>query len=104
MFRRERQRLQERYENWQKMRELALKNAGDKAPPEVQQEYPLPPPDDEDLGDVSLDLTGPLEPELLLDETGIERVPTADPGMGGDEPVSPLGQNAHARRRGVLSG
>jgi len=102
---RERQRLQERYENWQKMRELALKNAGDKVPPEVQQEYPLPPPDDEeDLGDVSLDLTGPLEPELLLDETGIERVPTADPGIGGDEPIPPLGQNAHARRRGVLSG
>jgi serine/threonine-protein phosphatase 2A regulatory subunit B' len=101
---RERQKLVERYESWQKMREAALKNAGESAPEDVKAEYPpLPPIDDEDLGDVSIDLSAAMDPETALDESGIERVPMADPGIG-DEPGSPLGQGAHVRRRSVLPG
>ncbi|KAF8522227.1 protein phosphatase 2A regulatory B subunit [Hysterangium stoloniferum] len=96
----ERQKLVERYENWQKMREAALKNAGETAPEDVKTEYPPPPPiDDEDLGDVSIDLSAAMDPESALDESGIERVPMADPGIG-EEPGSPLG--THVRRRSVL--
>lgn len=109
---RERQRLLDRYEGWQKMREVALKNAGDGAPVEVKAEYPPPPPvEEEDLGDVSIDLSAAMEAEVAqaLDESGIERVPMADPGIGGvpmaDEPGSPGGaQGAHVRRRSVLPG
>jgi len=100
---RERQRLQERYQNWQKMRELALQHCGERVPSDLTAEYPPPPPDDdEDPADVSLDLTGPLEPEGILDESGIERIPTADPGVMDDGPASP--QGAHVRRRSALPG
>jgi len=94
--------LQERYHNWQKMRELALQHCGDEVPSDLKAEYPPPPPDDdEDPIDVSLDLTGPLETEGMLDESGIERIPMADPGVM-DEPGSP--QGAHVRRRSALPG
>jgi serine/threonine-protein phosphatase 2A regulatory subunit B' len=94
------------------MREIALKNAGDEARAEVKAEYPPPPPlEEEDLGDVSIDLSAAMEAEVAqaLDESGIERVPMADPGIGGvpmaDEPGSPgAGQGAHVRRRSVLPG
>ncbi|GJJ12086.1 hypothetical protein Clacol_006327 [Clathrus columnatus] len=99
---RERQRLIQRYEGWQKLREAALKNAGDAAPPEIRTEYPPPPPaDDEDIGDLSIDLSEVIDPRDALDESGIERTPMADPGIG-DEPGSPLGSGAHIRRRSVL--
>ena len=61
-------------------------------------------------GDVSIDLSAAMEAEVAqaLDESGIERVPMADPGIGGvpvaDEPGSPVGQGAHVRRRSVLPG
>lgn len=90
------------------MREVALKNAGEKAPMEVTAEYPPPPPmDDEDIGDVSIDLSAAMEVEAqALDQSGVERVPMADPGIGGvpmaDEAGSPVG--AHVRRRSVLPG
>ncbi|KIJ44012.1 hypothetical protein M422DRAFT_60177 [Sphaerobolus stellatus SS14] len=99
---REHQRLQERYHNWQKMREMALAHAGEKVPPELHAEYPAPPPeDDEDPADVSLDLTGPIDAEALLDESGMEHVPMADLGIG-EAPASP--QGAHVRRRSALPG
>jgi serine/threonine-protein phosphatase 2A regulatory subunit B' len=112
IFRRERQRLIERYEGWQKMREVALKNAGDSAPEELTTEYPPPPPEDEeDLGDMSIDLSAAAmdaEVAQALDESGIERVPMADPVGGGvpmsDEPGSPIGQSPHVRRKSVLPG
>lgn len=93
------------------MRKIALKNAGNVAPAEVTAEYPPPPPlEEEDLGDVSIDLSAAMEAEVAqaLDESGIERVPMADPGIGGvpmaDEPGSPGGPGAHVRRRSVLPG
>ncbi|KAF8580900.1 protein phosphatase 2A regulatory B subunit, partial [Ramaria rubella] len=105
----ERQRLVERYEGWQRMREVALKNAGDTAPAGVIAEYPPPPPaEEEDIGDVSIDLSAAMDAEAAqgLDESGIERVPMADPGIGGvpvgDEPGSPMGPGSHVRRRSVL--
>lgn len=109
---RERQRLVERYDGWQKMRETALKNAGDNAPEEVASEYPPPPPEDEeDLGDVSIDhlSAAAMDAEVAqaLDESGMERVPMADPGIGvhiSDEPSSPIGQSPHVRRKSVLPG
>lgn len=108
---RERQRLVERYEGWQKMREIALKNAGDTAPEELSAEYPPPPPEeDEDLGDLSIDLSAAAmdaEVAQALDDSGIERVPVADP-IGNmpmpDEPGSPIGQSPHVRRKSVLPG
>lgn len=87
------------------MRETALKNAGDSVLPEVNGEYPPPPPpiDEDDFGELSIDLSEAIDPRDALDESGIERTPMADPGIV-DEPGSPLGLGAHIRRRSMLPG
>ena len=79
----------ERYEQWQKVREKAIQNAGGKLPPGFQEVERLPPPppspsDDSDILDLSMELNAvSLDGDIPgdLDESGIERVPMADPGL-----------------------
>ena len=76
------------------MREQAIKNAGgvDKLPKNFEDQLPPPPPppmvDDLDIENLSMHLsTATIEAEIAadglssLDESGIERVPMADPGL-----------------------
>jgi len=110
----ERQHAVERYDEWQKLREKALKNCGGTLPPgfvDVEPTPPPPPVDDADIMDlsidfnaVSIDAEGPLNE---LDESGIERVPMADPGMDRPFPEinteqSPGGNGLHSRRKSAL--
>jgi serine/threonine-protein phosphatase 2A regulatory subunit B' len=76
------------YEHWQRVRELALKNAGGKFPDvykEIPHAPPPPPPavDDGDILELSLELNAATIEEVPgdFDESGIERVPMADPGL-----------------------
>jgi serine/threonine-protein phosphatase 2A regulatory subunit B' len=71
------------------MREKAMKNSpGGKFPPGfVEVEHPPPPPpstvEDSDILDLSMELNAASIDEVPgdLDESGIERVPNADPGF-----------------------
>ncbi|KAH9079486.1 protein phosphatase 2A regulatory B subunit [Lactarius deliciosus] len=75
---------------------------------------PPPSPDDGDVVDLAMDLSAvSIDGEIAheLDDSGIERVPTADPGLDRPlpevgttilEPGSPLGSGTHVRRRSVL--
>lgn len=85
---RERQHAVDRYEEWQNLREKALKNCGGKLPPNFVDHPPTPPPppvDDADIMDLTIDLNAvSIDAEVPLnelDESGIERVPMADPGL-----------------------
>ena len=77
------------YNAWQKMRETALKNApGGKMPVGYVEPYRAPPPpaqlvDDADIMDLSIELNAASIDDVPgdLDESGLERVPMADPGM-----------------------
>ncbi|KZT09424.1 protein phosphatase PP2A0 B subunit gamma isoform [Laetiporus sulphureus 93-53] len=112
----ERQHAVERFDEWQKLREKALKNCGGKLPQGYVDHPPTPPPppvDDQDIMDLSLDLNAvSIDAEVPmseLDESGIERVPMADPGLdrpfpevGGGE-HSPTGMGGlHSRRKSAL--
>jgi len=85
----ERQHAVNRYEQWQKMREKALKNtAGGKLPKgfhEVEHAPPPPPPtvEDSDILDLSMELNAVSIDDMHgdVDVSGIERVPNADPGF-----------------------
>ncbi|KAL4068053.1 phosphatase 2A regulatory B subunit-domain-containing protein [Scleroderma citrinum] len=111
----EQQHAVERYEEWEKIRERAMQNTGGKMPSgyhEVQREPPPPPTvgDDSDIMQLSMVLSAvSIDSEISgqLDESGIERVPMADPGLdreyqvGGDQ--SPTSQGGpHVRRKSVL--
>ncbi|GBE81997.1 Serine/threonine-protein phosphatase 2A 56 kDa regulatory subunit delta isoform [Sparassis crispa] len=107
----ERQHAVERYDEWQKLREQALNNCGGKVPEGFVDQEPTPPPppvEDVDIMDLAMDLSavaidaeGPLGD---LDESGIERVPMADPGL--DRPFPEVGEhspgNLHSRRKSAL--
>ncbi|KAL0946987.1 hypothetical protein HGRIS_013133 [Hohenbuehelia grisea] len=108
----EQQRAVHRYESWQKMREIALRNApGGKLPEEFHDVPHVPPPppvvDDIDIMDLSMELNAAsIEDVPGLDE-GMERVPMADPGLDVQLPMvgsehSPVGQAPHVRRKSVL--
>lgn len=84
----ERQHAVDRYEEWQRLREKALKNCDGKLPSSFIDIPPTPPPppvDDADIMDLSIDLNAvSLDAEVPLselDDSGIERVPMADPGL-----------------------
>ena len=84
----ERQHAVTRYDEWQKLREKALQNCGGHLPDgyvDVEPAPPPPPVDDLDIMDLSIDLNAVSidaeAPLNELDESGIERVPMADPGM-----------------------
>ena len=84
----ERQHAVERYDQWLKLRQKAMANSGGKLPEGFIEDEPTPPPppvDENDILDLSIDLNAvALDAEVPLselDESGIERVPMADPGM-----------------------
>lgn len=84
----ERQHAVDRYEEWQKMRAKAVQNSGGNLPPDFAETEPPPPPppvDEADIIDLSMDLNAvSLDAEIPLaelDDSGMERVPMADPGM-----------------------
>lgn len=92
----ERQHAVDRFEEWQKLREKALQNCNGKLPSgyvDIPPPPPPPPVDESDIMDLSIDLNAvsiDAEAQLNeLDETGIERVPMADPGL--DVRLPPLG-------------
>ncbi|KII89203.1 hypothetical protein PLICRDRAFT_40838 [Plicaturopsis crispa FD-325 SS-3] len=112
----ERQHAVDRYEAWQKMRELALHNAPGGKLPEGYHEIPHAPPpppssiDDADIMELSMELNAAsIDGDVPgdLDDSGIERVPTADPGLDRPFPEvgvdhSPTSQSPHVRRKSVL--
>ncbi|EJD52951.1 protein phosphatase 2A regulatory B subunit [Auricularia subglabra TFB-10046 SS5] len=116
----EHEHLARRYDNWQKMREVAIEHASALKKPcpdsVLDASYPPPPPeDDPDISDIAIDLSAAVieaeAAEVNLDDSGgIERVPAADIGI--DEPrrpfpetlndPAPVGQSPHVRRKSVL--
>ena len=85
---REQERAVSQYAAWQKMREKAIQNNGGKLPKgyvEPHREQPPPPSaiDDSDILDLSMELNAASIDDVPgdLDESGIERVPMADPGL-----------------------
>ncbi|KAI6045421.1 protein phosphatase 2A regulatory B subunit [Pisolithus marmoratus] len=106
----------ERFEDWQKIREKARQNANGKLPSgyhEVLREPPPPPTagDDSDIMDLSMELSAVSIDGVMpgdLDDSGIERVPMADPGLDREYQVgvehSPTSQSPHVRRKSVLPG
>ncbi|KAI0079943.1 B56-domain-containing protein [Panus rudis PR-1116 ss-1] len=113
----ERQHAVERYEQWQKIRQKAIENSGGKLPEGFDETEPPPPPppvDEQDIIDLSMDLNAvSLDAEVPmgdLDDSGIERVPMADPGL--DRPYPEVGvelspgaggnANVHSRRKSAL--
>lgn len=84
----ERQHAVQKYESWLKIREKAKANANGHLPEGFDTDVPPPPPpppaDDLDILDLSMELNAvSIDGEVPqdLDDTGIERVPMADPGM-----------------------
>ena len=84
----ERQHLVDRYDHWLKLRAKAMENAHGKLPDDFEAQVPTPPPppvDEADIMDLTIDLNAvSIDAEVPLselDESGIERVPMADPGM-----------------------
>ncbi|KAI9446385.1 protein phosphatase 2A regulatory B subunit [Lactarius indigo] len=84
----ERQHAMDRYESWKKIRAKALQNANGHLPDGFMEDEPQPPPppspDDGDVVDLAMDLSAvSIDGEVAheLDDSGIERVPTADPGL-----------------------
>ncbi|THH20672.1 hypothetical protein EW146_g705 [Bondarzewia mesenterica] len=85
----ERQHAIEKYEAWKKLREKAIQNANGHLPEGFDESEPMPPPppplvDDADIMDLSLELNAVTingEVPHDLDDSGIERVPMADPGL-----------------------
>ncbi|KAG6818173.1 Serine/threonine-protein phosphatase 2A 56 kDa regulatory subunit delta isoform [Tephrocybe sp. NHM501043] len=112
----EQQHAIDRYEAWQRLREMALKNApGGKLPAGyIEIPHPPPPPpsniDDSDILNLSIELNAASIDDVPgdLDEHGIERVPMADPGL--DRPLPEIGgelsptSGLHSRRKSVLPG
>jgi serine/threonine-protein phosphatase 2A regulatory subunit B' len=78
----------DRYESWKKIRARALQNANGHLPEGFMEDEPQPPPppspDDGDIVDLAMDLNAvSIDGEVPheLDDSGIERVPTADPEL-----------------------
>ena len=85
LFPREQQHGVQRYEQWQKLREIAKVNAHGKLPPAFDEQEPAPPPPpvaEDEILDLTMDFNAiSIDPEAELDESGVERVPMADPEM-----------------------
>ncbi|KAG7092323.1 Serine/threonine-protein phosphatase 2A 56 kDa regulatory subunit delta isoform [Marasmius oreades] len=112
-----------KYEQWQKMRSVAISRAPSGIiPNDIPHPPPPPPPpeDDTDILDLSMELNAASIDDMVggsvgiggiggvdLDEHGIERVPMADPGLDqtydvGTELNHPGHQSPHVRRKSVL--
>lgn len=120
------------YEDWLKLREIAKQKNGGTLPDGFNDTVPKPPPpiEDIDIDNLTMDLSAAsLDAELGqdLDDSGIERVPMADPGLEVsiitmlsvglfDIPIlqnsygeamnefNPASQSPHVRRKSVLPG
>jgi serine/threonine-protein phosphatase 2A regulatory subunit B' len=125
----------DRYHQWQILRERALQNTPGGKFPSVYKEVERPPPplspivDDTDIMDLSMELNAATIDDVIpgdLDESGMEKVPMADPVMevsksspklgwkfmgsmqqpfpeiGTERPH--IGQGPHVRRKSVLPG
>ncbi|TFL07623.1 phosphatase 2A regulatory B subunit-domain-containing protein [Pterulicium gracile] len=120
-MRQHKQRLQDdqeqavvRYDHWQQLRQKALQNAPGGQLPQGYVEIPHPPPppppavDDADILDLSMELHAASIDDVPgdLDESGLERVPQADPVLHAQFPEgklnSPLTSGPHVRRKSVL--
>ena len=75
----------QRYEQWQKLRDTAKVNAHGKLPSSFDEQEPPPPPPpiaEDEILDLTMDFNAiSIDPEAELDESGVERVPMADPEM-----------------------
>lgn len=76
------------YDAWQVLRERAIKNNGGNLPEGYVEPYRAQPPppsavDDADIIDLSIELNAAHidDVHVELDESGLERVPMADPGL-----------------------
>ncbi|KAG8935675.1 Serine/threonine-protein phosphatase 2A 56 kDa regulatory subunit delta isoform [Tulasnella sp. 419] len=121
----ERAALTKRYENWQKVREMAIANApSGKVPQTVLDEYPPPPPpaDESDIGDPSIELSQAALEADAVDFSAVSQQlanPVGegpvlggergsydayeDAAMGGTGATSPTsGNSPHMRRKSVL--
>ena len=82
---REQQHAVQRYEQWQKLRGIAKVNAHGKLPSSFDEQEPTPPPPplaEDEILDLTMDFNAiSIDPEAELDESGVERVPMADPEM-----------------------
>ena len=85
LFPREQQHGVQRYEQWQKLREIAKVKAHGRLPPAFDEQEPAPPPPpvaEDEILDLTMDFNAiSIDPEAELDESGVERVPMADPEM-----------------------
>ena len=84
-FLREQQHAVQRYEQWQKLRGMAKVNSHGKLPSTFEEQEPAPPPPplaEDEILDLTMDFNAiSIDPEAELDESGVERVPMADPEM-----------------------
>ncbi|KAG2020411.1 protein phosphatase PP2A0 B subunit gamma isoform [Coprinopsis cinerea AmutBmut pab1-1] len=113
---REQEHAVSQYAAWQMLREKAIRNNGGSLPEgyvEPPREPPPPPTaiDDSEILDLSMELNAASIDDMQgdLDESGIERVPMADPGL--DTPIPQVGHHEnivgaehglHTRRKSVL--
>lgn len=126
----ERQRAVQRYDAWQKLRAIAMKNASGTLPPsfhDVPHAQPPPPPDisDDDILNLTNELNAvSIDDHTLMDENSIDQVPKADIGLDVSPPSpnlkwtvadisqshsvslspAPQPQGLHLRRRSELPG
>ncbi|KAF9264816.1 protein phosphatase 2A regulatory B subunit [Marasmius fiardii PR-910] len=113
-----------KYEQWQKLRSIAIdRSPNGVIPNDIPHPPPPPPPpeDDTDILDLSMELNAASIDDIVggglgiggiggvdLDEHGIERVPMADPGLdqtydvGSDVNHPGAHQSPHVRRKSVL--
>ncbi|KAF5315977.1 hypothetical protein D9611_004633 [Ephemerocybe angulata] len=113
---REQEHAVSQYNAWKQLRDIAIKNAGGQLPNgyiEPLRDEPPPPTaiDDADILDLSMELNAASIDDVPgdLDDSGIERVPMADPGL--DTPIPQVGHHEnvagtdhglHTRRKSVL--
>ncbi|KZO95699.1 protein phosphatase 2A regulatory B subunit [Calocera viscosa TUFC12733] len=103
------QHMQSRYENWQRLREMAIQNANGVLPKNFEKDFPEPPQppplDDSDIDDVTLDLAEGLQQVDLDDSALSHNVPMSEPSfhqMPATELGSPPSTSPHVRRKSVL--
>ncbi|CAK5264240.1 unnamed protein product, partial [Mycena citricolor] len=97
----------QRYNAWQKMREIAIQNAPEGKLPAGYVEIQRPPPptaEDIDILDLSMELNAVSIEDMSanLDEHSIERVPMADPGVDRSLEMEAPSHGPHVRRKSVL--
>jgi len=102
------QHMQTRYENWQRLREMAMHNCNGVLPNDFEKDFPEPPQppplDDSDIDDVTLDLAEGLQQVDLDDSALSHNVPMSDSfhPLPVADPTSPTSQSPHVRRKSVL--